>query len=212
MTTTQEDRIIEKISQEVKKEIVKKYGSLQDTCSEAALAMKKLLDDEEFCVKIGLSGALRVERIRATYEWDENEYEHEYVRIGGIDYDPTQEQFSGFEINMEVIEENADFPPENFIDSVDDILESVKKSFEGGMEDSEVSHEEEKPYRGYVKIGELYFLQIPTNDGFEIASDDQTWTNGFGIANGKEIEPVDESEVPEEDRYRLGWILEQESE
>lgn len=130
MTTTQEDRIIEKISQEVKKEIVKKYGSLQDTCSEAALAMKKLLDDEEFCVKIGLSGALRVERIRATYEWDENEYEHEYVRIGGIDYDPTQEQFSGFEINMEVIEENADFPPENFIDSVDDIIESVKKSFE----------------------------------------------------------------------------------
>lgn len=94
---------------------------------------------------------------------------------------------------------------------------------EGGMESAvereeyidrwmeEVSYEEveeDKPYQGYVRIREQYFLQLPTPDGgFEICDDDQTWPSGFGIANGKEIEPVDESEVPEEDRERLEWIL-----
>ena len=114
---------------------------------------------------------------------------------------------------------------------IGDTFESVEEMrslvsdwlLEGGMENAEkregyidewmeeVSYEEveeEKPYSGYVRIGNQYFLQLPTPDGgFEIVDDDQTWQNGFGIANGKEIEAVDEAEVPEEDRERLEWIL-----
>lgn len=47
----------------------------------------------------------------------------------------------------------------------------------------------------------------PYNEfGFVLADDDQTWDGGMG-SGMKQWEAVPESEVSEEDRERLGWML-----
>jgi hypothetical protein len=68
----------------------------------------------------------------------------------------------------------------------------------------------EKIYKGYLKIGFQYFLQIPDPSsrwGFQIYDDDQAWDGGIGLFNLIPRIPVKESKVPKEDRERLGWIL-----
>lgn len=83
----------------------------------------------------------------------------------------------------------------------------IYETLEEAKEAEEISEVETYPHKGYVKIGGQIFLQILTAEGFEIVDDDQTWENGHGIADGKEIVPLEEDEVPEEEKERLGWIL-----
>ena len=69
-----------------------------------------------------------------------------------------------------------------------------------------------KIYKGYVKTNDGLdglFVQIPDPSsqwGFYLASDDQTWDGGFGIAES--WEPVKTEEVPEQIREKLDFLLE----
>jgi hypothetical protein len=61
---------------------------------------------------------------------------------------------------------------------------------------------------GYVRTrsGSI-LLQLPADNpwGFVLADDDQAWPGGFGWESW---EPLADDEVPEEDRERLHWLLE----
>ncbi|MFH1267809.1 MAG: hypothetical protein ABIK89_18995 [Planctomycetota bacterium] len=69
-----------------------------------------------------------------------------------------------------------------------------------------------KLHRGYVmheKAGVL--LQFPAENawGFELADDDQTWPGGLGLGNASwEVLADDDPRITQEDRERLGWLLE----
>jgi hypothetical protein len=62
---------------------------------------------------------------------------------------------------------------------------------------------------GYVRTrsGSI-LLQLPAANhwGFVLADDDQTWPGGFGWESW---EPIADSEVPEDIRQRLHWLLEE---
>ena len=62
--------------------------------------------------------------------------------------------------------------------------------------------------KNYVKTDtNMVLVQVPDDNefGFSLCDDDQSWPGGFGVARRWEIIP--ESEVPDEDRERLGWIF-----
>lgn len=62
---------------------------------------------------------------------------------------------------------------------------------------------------GYVKTAEgTILVQVPDDSrwGFYLADDEQSWPGGIGIASEWELVPEDE--VPEADRERLRWIVE----
>lgn len=129
MTTNKEDMILKKMSEEIEKAIMAQFGSLQDCCGEATLAFHDLLSDEDFCIAIGLYGCIIPERIVVMASFDGVETgKHEYVRIDGIDYDPTEGQY-GDGTEFEIVEENADFPPRKFVGDVSKIIEDVKTAF-----------------------------------------------------------------------------------
>lgn len=63
-------------------------------------------------------------------------------------------------------------------------------------------------YVGYVKdeTGSVFVQVWDDNEwGFSICDDDQTWAGGFGL--GSNWWPIDESDVSEEDKDRLSWLL-----
>lgn len=62
---------------------------------------------------------------------------------------------------------------------------------------------------GYVKTNKGSFLVQTQEDnawGFSLHDDDQSYPGGFGVATEWELVP--ESQVPEEEKERLGFILE----
>ena len=67
------------------------------------------------------------------------------------------------------------------------------------------------PSAGYVRTTDgRYLVQLPDDVsrwGFRLYDDDQSWDGGIGVAT--EWTLVSESEVPEADRERLGWLLEE---
>lgn len=60
----------------------------------------------------------------------------------------------------------------------------------------------------FVTDGERFLVQLPDDNqwGFVLADDDQTWAGGFG-SGMTTWRAVATSEVPEEDRERLEWLL-----
>jgi hypothetical protein len=54
-------------------------------------------------------------------------------------------------------------------------------------------------------------IQRPANNqwGFELASDDQTWPGGFGIAQSWEAIPDDDPRITDEDRDTLQWLFDE---
>ena len=62
---------------------------------------------------------------------------------------------------------------------------------------------------GYVRTScGTILLQLPADNlwGFVLADDDQVWPGGFGWESW---EPIADSEVPEDIKQRLHWILEE---
>jgi len=62
---------------------------------------------------------------------------------------------------------------------------------------------------GYVRTScGTVLLQLPADNiwGFVLADDDQVWPGGFGWESW---EPIPDSEVPEDVRQRLHWLLEE---
>ncbi len=57
----------------------------------------------------------------------------------------------------------------------------------------------------------IVLVQIPASNqwGFELADDDQTWPGGFGIASEWEALEDDDPRITDEDRERLGWLLDE---
>lgn len=89
-----------------------------------------------------------------------------------------------------------------------EIYKDVSLCFENSEEDEE---DEEVSYKGYVRTdtGEI-MVQIPDSEsrfGFYLANEEQSWDGGIGIAASWEA--ISKSDVSEEDKERLGWILSQ---
>jgi hypothetical protein len=67
-------------------------------------------------------------------------------------------------------------------------------------------------HAGYVITEDgTILVQVPDPDsrwGFYLSDDDQSWDGGFGVAS--EWEPIsdDDPRIGDDDRERLGWILE----
>lgn len=65
--------------------------------------------------------------------------------------------------------------------------------------------------KGYVLTnnGDI-LVQLPVHEtwGFVLADDDQTWPGGFGAATDWELLADDDPRITDEDRERLGWLLE----
>ena len=62
----------------------------------------------------------------------------------------------------------------------------------------------------YVRTDDGVFLVQIYHDGvfgFALADDDQVWPGGIGAASSWEVVP--ETEVPEDVRRRLGWLLQE---
>jgi hypothetical protein len=64
----------------------------------------------------------------------------------------------------------------------------------------------------FVTDGERFLVQIPAENefGFSLADDDQTWPGGLG-SGMTSWQCVDPDEVPQADRERLEWLLEQQA-
>ena len=66
----------------------------------------------------------------------------------------------------------------------------------------------DKTYTGYVRTETgAYLVQYPDRNrwGFCVASDDQEWPGGFGIATS--WEPVSADDVPSDIHDQSDWIL-----
>jgi hypothetical protein len=66
------------------------------------------------------------------------------------------------------------------------------------------------PYIGYVRTDRgAVLVQIPDDGphGFALADDDRTWPGGLGIATS--WVPLADSDVDEDDRERIGWLLDE---
>jgi hypothetical protein len=65
---------------------------------------------------------------------------------------------------------------------------------------------------GYVVTEDgLILVQVPSEEsrwGFYLADDDQGWDGGFGIASEWDLIADDDPRITEDDRERLGPILE----
>jgi hypothetical protein len=71
----------------------------------------------------------------------------------------------------------------------------------------------EKTHCGYVitETGKV-LVQVPDTDsrwGFYLADDDQTWDGGFGVASEWDAIADDDPRITDDDRERLGWILDE---
>lgn len=66
---------------------------------------------------------------------------------------------------------------------------------------------------GYVITDDgTVLVQVPdpgSRWGFSLADDDQSWDGGVGIASEWELVKDDDPRITEEDRERLGWILQE---
>lgn len=53
-------------------------------------------------------------------------------------------------------------------------------------------------------------VQVPDPSsrwGYFLADDDRTWDGGFGVASKWELVPDDDPRIRDEDRERLGWMV-----
>lgn len=80
------------------------------------------------------------------------------------------------------------------------------------FEDGDEEEDDEEVYKGYVRTNTgKVLVQIPDPEshwGFYLADEEQSWDGGLGIT-ASAWEVISESEVSEEDKERLGWILSQ---
>lgn len=61
----------------------------------------------------------------------------------------------------------------------------------------------------FVTDGSLFLVQLPDDNkfGFVLADDDQTWDGGIGSGMKSPFRAVSPEDVPDDDRERLGWLL-----
>lgn len=63
---------------------------------------------------------------------------------------------------------------------------------------------------GYVVTEDgTVLVQLPADNahGFELCDDDQSWPGGLGVAASWELVADDDPRVTDDDRERLGWLL-----
>lgn len=91
----------------VRERLRAKWGSLRDCCTDANYAIRELLEGGiEFPDEVYLPS---LERIRGEVVVNGESYPHEWIRIDGINYDPTIAQFAANPHEVEYCGESVDW-------------------------------------------------------------------------------------------------------